>query len=58
MKIHHKRLTVAILTVVVGIFFSWLGGYNFDKRNPDVVASAVLILAVAGVAAAFPFDDY
>lgn len=58
MKIHHKRVLAAVVTIAIGIFLSWLGGFNFDERNPDVVANAVLILAIAGVAAAFPFDDY
>ena len=57
MKIHHKQIAAAGLTIAVGIFFSWLGGYNFDHRDDSVAATAVLIVAVAGVAAMFPFMD-
>jgi hypothetical protein len=57
MKIQHKRAAAAGCTIAIGIFLSWLGGYNFDQRNHDVVANAVLILAVAGFAAAFPFSE-
>lgn len=57
MKIYHKQTIAAGCTIAIGIFLSWLGGYNFDQRNSAVVYNAILILIIAVVAALFPFSE-
>jgi hypothetical protein len=57
MKIYNKRAVAAGITVLLGIFLSWLGGYNFDYRGINVAYFATVILAAAGFAASFPYDE-
>ena len=57
MKNNTKRLIAATTTIAVGAFLSWMGGYNFDHRDPGVAATAVMVLIVAIIASLFPFID-
>lgn len=57
MPINVKRLLAffGLLAVAAGVF--WLGGFNFDRRGPDVAFSALFTLCLAILATTFPFED-
>ena len=57
MNINLKRTVVAVATTLLGIFMSWLGGFDFDHRDTNVLAGALAIVFIAGTAASYPFVD-
>jgi len=40
---------VFLVVVAASCFLAWVGGFNFDKRNPDVAIWAAMTLVFAGM---------
>jgi hypothetical protein len=57
MKIQHKRAVADRVFIVIGIFLSWLGGYNFDPRDFTVGYVVIVILVAAWFVAGAPYND-
>lgn len=46
-----KKIILGILVwvfiVLLGCFIAWLGGYNFDKRSPEIAYNFSMLLIVS-----------
>lgn len=50
MKKSILRITIFFTVLLICAFISWLGGYNFDKRNIDVATTMVFYIIIAVMA--------
>ena len=41
-----KPIIAAAITGAVSVFIFWLGGYDFDRRGPDVAWGAGIIIVI------------
>ena len=49
-----KRITAAIATLCVLAALAWIGGFDFDKRDPFVAYFTGLALVIAAFVASAP----
>ena len=54
MKVVYLRAILFVVTCLLGAFLMWLGGYDFETRNPLVAYGALLIMFLAAWMASFP----
>lgn len=51
------RVLVASVVFVFCFFMSWIGGYDFDRREPEAAFVVLFSLAFAALAAACPLFE-
>lgn len=52
-----KRVLAFVVVLAFAAVIAWLGGYDFDKRNPDVAFFVVMSAILAALIAACPYFD-